>query len=150
MQVGADVCGFGGDATTPELCTRWQQLGAFVNGFYRNHNTIGKQEQAPSVFADPYKSYIRDALNARLTIVPYLYTLFAEAHAYGKAVTRPLFFEFPTDANVAGLDTQVMLGGALMVSPVIVQGATTKTAYFPAVSSSRMHSARRCAYRHSP
>jgi alpha-glucosidase (family GH31 glycosyl hydrolase) len=48
-------CATQGDATTPELCTRWMQLGSLCYGFYRNHNTIGKQEQAPSTFSDPYR-----------------------------------------------------------------------------------------------
>jgi alpha-glucosidase len=45
---------------------------------------------------------------------------------------RPLFFEFPADANLLGNDKQFMLGESLLFSPVLNQGATTVSAYFPA------------------
>lgn len=71
--VGADICGFEGNATR-ELCTRWTQLGAFYP-FMRNHNSINMSPQEPYVFGDHTTNIMRAALLARYTILPYFYTL---------------------------------------------------------------------------
>ena len=119
--VGADICGFNGN-TTAELCTRWMQLGAFYP-FSRNHNSIGMKSQEPYVFGDDTTRRCRFALNIRYTLLPYLYSLLANASATGSPVTRPLFFEFPEDLNAWSFsETQFMWGSALLVSPALVEG----------------------------
>lgn len=128
--VGADT-GFGGDFSPPEMAVRWHQLGATVFGFFRNHNSAGKPDQAPSSYADPYLSAMRDAITLRMTLIPYWYTTFSWAHAAGATVTRPLFFEFPTDASLVAIDTQVMIGEALMASPVLEPGVVARSIYVP-------------------
>jgi maltase-glucoamylase len=142
--VGSDVCGFGysrdtNQPTTAELCNRWMQAAAWTAPFYRNHNTIGKAPQEPSVWPEPYKSNMRNALNDRLSIVPYLYTQMHYAHSNATPVAMPLFVPFYQDENVAAIDTQVMLGPALMVSPVITQGATSRSVYFPQAGAPWYH-----------
>jgi alpha-glucosidase (family GH31 glycosyl hydrolase) len=116
-----------------ELCTRWQQLGALVYGFYRNHNTIGAPEQAPFVFGEPYTTIIRDAMLLRYSLVPYIYTQFHLQHALGGVrVTRPMMLAFPDQAVALGaVDRQVVFGDALMVAPVMEQGATQLTFWAP-------------------
>jgi len=128
--VGADICGFGGPATTEELCTRWMQLGAFYP-FSRNHNAIGKASQEPYVWGNVTAGYMRDVLLMRYSVLPYMYTLFYESHAFGRTVVRPLVFEYPKDPLVRGIDQQFLVGPALLVSPVLTQGATSVSAYFP-------------------
>ncbi len=119
--VGADICGFNGN-TTAELCTRWMQLGAFYP-FSRNHNSIGMKSQEPYVFGDDTTRRCRFALNIRYTLLPFLYTLLANASATGSPVVRPLFFEFPNDMNTwSASETQFMWGSSLLVSPVLQQG----------------------------
>ncbi|XP_066291231.1 lysosomal alpha-glucosidase-like isoform X3 [Branchiostoma lanceolatum] len=127
--VGPDICGFGGE-TNEELCLRWQQLGAFYP-FSRNHNTLGAKAQEPIVWSAATQEAIRSALLTRYSLLPHLYFLFHRANKMGEAVARPLFFEYPTDNNTWGVDTQFLWGDSLMVTPVLEKGATKVTAYFP-------------------
>jgi alpha-glucosidase (family GH31 glycosyl hydrolase) len=126
--VGADICGFLGNATE-ELCVRWHQLGAFYP-FARNHNAIGQSDQ------EPYKwpavaDALRTALDIRLALLSYMYTLFYDAHARGDTVWRPLFFEFPMDEGAYHFDHQIMIGDTIMITPVLEPGQDMLEVYFP-------------------
>jgi len=127
--VGPDICGFGGD-TTAELCSRWIQLGSLYP-FARDHSVIDSKMQEAYQFGEPYTSINRAALSFRYSLLPYLYSLFIEAHLRGTPVWRGLFQEFPRDVSAWPNDRQFMLGPALMGVPVLDQGALTVKGYLP-------------------
>ncbi|XP_075908883.1 lysosomal alpha-glucosidase-like [Petromyzon marinus] len=127
--IGADICGFIYD-TTHELCLRWMQLGAFYP-FSRNHNGLGYKDQDPGVFGPEFAEAVRSVLLVRYTLLPFLYSLFHETHTRGGTVVRPLLHEFVTDVQTHGVDRAFLWGPALMVAPVLSEGATTVEVYFP-------------------
>ncbi|XP_068225861.1 sucrase-isomaltase, intestinal-like [Palaemon carinicauda] len=126
--VGADVCGFLNDATM-ELCARWMQAGAFYP-FDRNHNGIGQSPQDPAFWPE-VAAISRDVLALRYKYLPYLYTLFHDAHHHGHSVVRPLFSEHMTDIDALVVDDQFMWGTGIMIAPVLIEGATKRSVYFP-------------------
>ncbi|KAK2181122.1 hypothetical protein NP493_410g04035 [Ridgeia piscesae] len=126
---GADICGFRED-TTEELCVRWMQLGAFYP-FMRNHNDIHSKDQDPAVFSANAQKAMKLALLLRYSLLPHLYTLMHDSHISGSAVVRPLFFQYPTDKNTYVIDRQFLWGDTLLISPVLTQGQTVVSAYFP-------------------
>ncbi|XP_023562027.1 sucrase-isomaltase, intestinal [Octodon degus] len=129
--VGADICGFVAN-TTEELCRRWMQLGAFYP-FSRNHNADGYEHQDPAFFGQDSQlvKSSRHYLTIRYTLLPFLYTLFYKAHVYGETVARPFLHEFYEDTNSWIEDTQFLWGPALLITPVLKQGAETVSAYIP-------------------
>ncbi|KAM9843546.1 lysosomal alpha-glucosidase [Aulostomus maculatus] len=127
--VGADICGFEGN-TTEELCVRWMQLGAFYP-FMRNHNDRPNAPQEPYVFGEKAQAAMRNALNLRYSLLPFLYTLFHHAHTSADTVARPLFMEFPTDPSCQTIDRQFLWGSSLLISPTIEQGVEEIAAYLP-------------------
>ncbi|XP_065071770.1 maltase-glucoamylase-like isoform X1 [Rhopilema esculentum] len=127
--IGADICGFRDD-TTEALCRRWTQLGAFYP-FARNHNSFWAKPQDPPHFGAEFAGETRYILRIRYTLLPYLYTLFYDAHTTGATVVRPLMHEFTNEIETWAIDKQFLWGSALLIVPVLDQGATSVKAYFP-------------------
>ena len=67
----------------------------------------------------------------RLRVLPYMYSAFFDSHTYGCSIMRPLLFSFPGDQSTYYNDFQWMLGDALLVAPVLSQGTSFVSAYFP-------------------
>lgn len=128
---GVDTCGFNGN-TDYELCSRWMQLSAFFP-FYRNHNTKSTRSQEPYLWSS-VASAAKTAMNIRYSLLPYMYTLFYNAHTQGDTVMRALTWEFPNDPSLAAADRQFLLGPSLLVTPVLDQGATSVQGIFPGVA----------------
>ncbi|KAH9947326.1 glycosyl hydrolases family 31-domain-containing protein [Amylocystis lapponica] len=120
--VGPDTCGFVGD-TTEELCNRWMQLSAFMP-FYRNHNDKSSTSQEPYMW-ESVANASRTAINIRYSLLPYWYTLFANASMYGTPAVRALFWEFPDEPELFAIDKQYLVGHDLLITPVLTPGAST-------------------------
>ncbi|KAL1599352.1 hypothetical protein SLS59_006369 [Nothophoma quercina] len=125
---GVDTCGFNGN-TDSELCARWMQLSAFFP-FYRNHNTLSALSQEPYRW-DSVASASRTAMHIRYSLLPYMYTLFHQAHTTGSTVMRALAWEFPNEPQLAGVDTQFLLGPNILVTPVLEPQVSTVNGVFP-------------------
>ncbi|KAF2868731.1 glycosyl hydrolases family 31-domain-containing protein [Massariosphaeria phaeospora] len=127
---GVDTCGFNGN-TDSELCSRWMQLSAFFP-FYRNHNTLSALSQEPFRWSSVAEAS-RTAMHIRYSLLPYMYTLFHEAHTTGSTVMRALAWEFPNEPQLAGVDNQFLLGPSILVTPVLEPQVDTVKGVFPGV-----------------
>lgn len=126
---GHDIGGFLG-APNAELFTRWMQF-ASLTPFMRNHAVNTTAPREPWVYGEPYTSIIRDAINQRYRWMPYLYSLVERASRTAEPVLAPTFFHFPEDTRTFEQDTEFMLGEFLLVAPVFVEQAMTRTLYLP-------------------
>jgi alpha-glucosidase len=113
--VGDDIGGFVG-GPTPELLTRWMELGAF-NPFYRNHAEKGTRMREPWVDGPEHETIRRRYIEERYRLLPYIYTGMEENSRTGVPFMRPMFLEFPNNPSLETNGTEFMFGGALLVAP---------------------------------
>jgi len=126
---GPDIGGFGG-SPSPELFARWFQMAAFLP-FFRTHCAVFAPRREPWVFGEPTTSIIRGALKLRYRLLPYFYTLAWAASQKGAPLVRPLFWLDESDSSLRSVDDQFLLGDALLVAPVVQQGAKTRRVVLP-------------------
>ncbi|NUS39975.1 MAG: DUF4968 domain-containing protein [Lysobacter sp.] len=114
---GDDIGGFIG-SPSPELLTRWYQLGAF-NPLFRSHAATDTRGHEPWVDGPAHAAKRRAAIEERYRLLPYLYTVAEENARTGAPVMRPVFFEFPRAASFYTDDRDFLLGPDLLVAPAV-------------------------------
>lgn len=81
--------------------------------------------------ADQVEGQIRKLLNLRMSLVPYLYSAFAQYNREGIPPFRALVMDVPTDKNVYNLSDEYMMGESLLAAP-LTGVSSTRTLYLPA------------------
>jgi alpha-glucosidase len=128
--VGADIGGFAGHSNA-ELFLRWMQYGT-LTPFCRNHSEIGNVDQYAWAWGDAVLDLVREAIELRYRLLPYIYAAFLQAAETGAPVQRPLVFDHQYDATVRDIDDEYLFGPDLLVAPVIEAGQTARQVYLPA------------------
>jgi alpha-glucosidase len=129
--VGTDVGGFVG-TPSPELFARWMQVGAY-SPFFRAHTTANTPDQEPWSFGELVEDIVREAISTRYRMLPFLYSLFHEAHETGAPILRPLFWHAQDDSMAydPAWQHQFTVGRDLLVAPVTREGLTLQRVYLP-------------------
>ena len=122
---GADVGGFFG-SPSPDLLSRWYQLGAFTP-FFRAHSINVTARREPWLYEDKYMKSMNHSITTRYKLLPYIYTQFAHASASGKPIMIPLFFEFDEGYNI---EDQFLFGDSILVKGMN-ENTTSTNVYFP-------------------
>ncbi|HET7817491.1 MAG TPA: TIM-barrel domain-containing protein [Sphingomicrobium sp.] len=91
---GADIGGFTG-GPSPELLTRWYQVGAFTPVF-RNHSAKDTPRAEPWVDGPRHLAIRRAAIEERYRLMPYFYSVAEEHSRTGDPIMRPVFYDYPS------------------------------------------------------
>lgn len=126
---GPDIGGFTG-SPSPELYLRWFQLGAYLP-LFRTHSAKRAGRREPWEFGPEVLAGARAALDRRERLLPYLVTLAHLAHRTGAPYVRPLWWQHSRDRALRDCDDAFLLGDALLVAPVLEQGAVRRTVRLP-------------------
>ncbi len=124
-----DAGGFNGHPTA-ENYARWMEFAAFVP-IMRVHGNLNEKRQ-PWVYGPVAEAAAAHAIRLRYKLLPYIYSYERQGTEGNVGLVRPLFWQFPQDPEAAKQRSEWMFGDALLVSPVVTQGATTQAIYLPA------------------
>ncbi|MEK9137987.1 MAG: TIM-barrel domain-containing protein, partial [Bacteroidota bacterium] len=125
----SDIGGFCCGTTTPELYARWMQFGTFCP-ITRAHGT--GQPTEPWGYGTQAESICKRFIELRYKLLPYIYTMAYENYQSGIPLARPLFFDDPNDQLLSNESSSYLWGSAILVSPVVNSGQTSKSVYLPA------------------
>lgn len=128
--VGHDVGGFSGNKPDPELFVRWVQNGVMHPRFtihsWNDDKTVNEPWMYPQII-----NIIRDAIQLRYILMPYLYNTLWKAHHEHEPILRPTFLDHEHDTNTFEENDDYLLGEDLLVASVVEPNQRKREVYLP-------------------
>ncbi|HVU16683.1 MAG TPA: alpha-xylosidase [Candidatus Didemnitutus sp.] len=122
-----DIGGFEG-LPHPAIYKRWVAFG-LLSSHSRLHGS--SSYRVPWNYNEEACDVLRFFTKLKCRLMPYLYAAALEAHREGIPMMRAMVLEFPDDPASATLERQYLLGGSLLVVPVLAEDGSADF-YLPA------------------
>lgn len=116
---GADLPCFYG-MPTEDMWIMLYQLGMYYP-FMRAHTNEFYLDREPWLQTQRVQNVIRDVMHRRYDLIHYIYSTFEYGTHTGQPLMRPMWMEFPDQAEFLDVDTQFMLGRSFLVAPKITE-----------------------------
>jgi alpha-D-xyloside xylohydrolase len=116
------------DPAYHERFIRWFQFSTFspllrVHGF--------QTDTEPWRYGDEVEGVVRNYLNLRYQLLPYIYSQAAAVTFQGSTIMRPLVMDFPGDDEALAQKYEYMFGPDFLVAPVLEAGVRQWPVYAP-------------------
>ncbi|OPJ57554.1 TIM-barrel domain-containing protein [Clostridium oryzae] len=146
--IGGFLGGYVEDKNFHELLLRWFAFGVFSPVFRLHGERVPHIEPEQAVidgvtqmftgsdneiwsFGEENYEIMKNYIEMRERLRPYIRTCMEEAHEKGTPVMRTMFYEFPEDAACWNAETQYMFGPDILVAPVFELGQRSREVYLP-------------------
>jgi hypothetical protein len=118
----------------PELYLRWIQYAVF-SPVLRTHSTNFPNIER-RIWKYPNFPLMKEALDLRYALVPYIYTYARYAYDTGISICRPMYYDYPEKDEAYQYEGQYMFGNDILVAPVTEAadpetGLSVKTIWLP-------------------
>ncbi|KAJ8718396.1 hypothetical protein PYW08_002633 [Mythimna loreyi] len=97
------------NVTQTRLCAKWYMAATYMPMIKIHSKGIARD---PIGFAGINRLHMIRALNRRLSLLPYIYTVLQDG-----PLLRPMFYQFPLSTNLTDLTTQFAVGDDLVIVP---------------------------------
>jgi len=124
----SDLGGFALGEKDEELYIRWLQMGVF-NPVFRPHGSGIPSE--PIFFSQKTQDIVREAIQLRYRLMPYIYNAAYKNTISGKPIVKPLFYYHSDDENLKNYSDAYYFGDEIVVAPIINKGVDKKEVYLP-------------------
>jgi hypothetical protein len=111
-------------ADPPDLYDRWVQFGTF-QPILRLHSN--DEDRLPWEYPQPVAGITESFLRLRQALIPYTYTLAAQAHSTGLPMTQPLYLDYPDLSAAYSHPYEYLYGSDMLVAPVTSPGLVADT-----------------------